>query len=345
MQIETIPFGKMPDGREVSIFRMTNETGAVTEITNYGARIVRIQVPDKDGALTSVIKGFDTLEGYLSDTCYLGAVCGRYANRIAKGVFIADGEEYLLTANNGENSLHGGPMGFHAQVWDAVIEGESLVLTYLSKDNEEGFPGNLKVEVVYAWSETNELSLEISANTDKATPVNITNHAYFNLNGEGDVLNHNLRINANRYVPILPNAIPNGEIRLIEGTAFDFSTQKTIGKDIDHDEQQLLNGAGYDHCFVLNKEEFGDLVLAAEASAPESGIALRIFTTLPGLQFYSGNFLSSEVPGLEGVLYEKRQAFCLEPEFFPDSPNQSGFPCCILRPEETFQQTIIFQFY
>jgi len=345
MQIEIKSFGELPDGRAVSLFCMTNESGAVAEITNYGGRIVRILVPDKNGDLISVVKGYDTLEGYLADTCYLGATCGRFANRISKAKIIVDGEDCLLEANNGENSLHGGRMGFHVQLWDATIEGESLVLNYLSKDGEEGFPGNLKVELVYSWSETNELSLEITAKTDKTTPVNITNHAYFNLNGEGDILDHDLRINATRFLPILSDSIPSGEIRFVKDTAFDFSSSKTIGKDMERSEEQLVNGTGYDHCFVLNKEEFGDLVLATEAFAPQSGITLRLYTTMPGVQFYSGNYLNSTIPGADGQLFKRRQAFCLEPEFFPDSPSQSGFPSCLLKPEDVFQQTIIYQFY
>jgi len=296
--------------------------------------------------LTSVIKGYDNFGGYLADGGnYLGATCGRYANRIAKAKFIAGGEEFTLAANNGDNSLHGGIEGFHIQLWDARIEGEYVIMNYLSKDKEEGFPGDLSVEVVFSWSETCELSMLITASTTKSTPVNITNHAYFNLNGEGDILGHKMCINGNRYIPIHPDAIPTGEILFVKNTAFDFSAQKIIGKDIESGEEQLLNGSGYDHCFVLNKDEFGDLVLAADAFAPQSGIGLRVYTTMPGVQFYTGNFLNSDVPSHEGKLLSKRQAFCLEPEFFPDSPNQSGFPNCLLQPGETYQHTIIFQFY
>lgn len=344
--IERIPFGNLPDGREVSLFRFTSESGSVAEITNYGGRLVRIMVPDKNEKLVSVIKGYDNLEGFLLDGGnYLGATCGRFANRIAKAKFIADGEECTLAANNGENSLHGGIEGFHIKLWDASIEGETVIMKYVSKDNEEGFPGELSVEVMFTWSETCELSMLVTANTTKSCPVNITNHAYFNLNGGGDILGHEMKLNANRFIPVHSDAIPTGEIKFIKNTAFDFTDAKPIGKDINSNDEQILNGNGYDHCFVINKEEFGDLVLGADVYSPETGIGLRVYTTMPGIQFYSGNYLTSQVPGLEGELYSQRQAFCLEPEYFPDSPNQSGFPNCILRPEQTYQETMIFQFY
>lgn len=345
-KIEKIPFGKLADGREASLFRFTNEVGATAEITNYGGRLVRIVVPNEDNEMFSVIKGYDNLEGYLQDGGnYLGATCGRYANRIAKGKFIAGGEEYTLAANNGDNSLHGGINAFHIQLWDARIEGEYVIMKYVAADMEEGFPGELTTEVTFSWSETCELSMLVTANTTKCTPINITNHAYFNLNGKGDILGHDMKINANRYIPIVADAIPTGEIRFVKGTAFDFSEPKAIGKDINSGEEQLLNGNGYDHCFVINKDEFGDLALAADVYSSESKVGLRVYTTMPGVQFYSGNYLNSVVPGLEGELYSFRQAFCLEPEYFPDSPNQSGFPNCVLKPGETFQDTMIFQFY
>lgn len=343
--IEKQPFGNLPDGRPVFLFRFTNEGGAIADITNYGGRLVRILVPDKEGKLTSVIKGYETLEGFLKDGGnYLGAICGRYANRIAKAAFVAEGQTYTLAVNNGPNSLHGGIQGFHIQCWDYTIEDEALVLKYVSKDMEEGFPGKLEVEVRYTWSETCELSMQITANTDKLTPVNITNHAYFNLSGKGDILDHTMRLNAKRYVPVHDDAIPTGEIRFVKGTPFDFTEAKPIGKDIEQDDVQLKNGSGYDHCFVIEKEAFGDLALAAEATAPDTGITLKVFTTMPGVQFYSGNFLGSEYPGLEGKPYSRRQAFCLEPEFFPDSPNQSGFPNCMVKGGEAFEETLIFQF-
>lgn len=345
IKIEKRNFGFLPDGTGADSYIMTNESGAYAEITTWGARLVRVMVPDQYGKLTSVVKGYSNLEDFQTDDGYLGATCGRFANRIAKGKFIADGEEYYLACNNGDNALHGGPTGFHVRIWDARIEGETLILSYFSKDGEEGYPGNFKVEVEFSWSETNELSMEVIASCDKVTPVNITNHAYFNLNGEGDILEHNLRINANRFIPIKPDAIPTGEIRLVQGTAFDFIEAKPIGKDIDSAEEQILNGCGYDHCFVINKAEFGDLALAADAFSQKTGIGLRVYTTMPGVQFYSGNYLNGAVPGHEGTIYTKRQAFCLEPEYFPDSPNQCGFPYSLLKPGTHFRETMIFQFY
>lgn len=345
-QIEKIPFGELPGGSKASLFRFTNDSGALAEITDYGGRLVRILVPDKNENLVSVIKGYDNIQGYLQDGGnYLGATCGRFANRISKARFVAGGEEFKLFANDGENSLHGGVKGFHVQLWDSRIEGEYVIMKYISRDNEEGFPGNFAIEVTFSWSETCELSIQIIANTTKCTPVNITNHAYFNLDGEGDILEHKLQINGNRYLPIHSDAIPTGEIRFVHGTAFDFSEPKAIGQDICNEEEQLLNGNGYDHCFVINKDEFGDLVKAADAFSPKTGIGLSVYTTMPGVQFYSGNYLKSDVPAHDGNLLAKRQAFCLEPEFFPDSPNQSGFPNCVLSPEDTFEETIIFQFY
>lgn len=338
-------FGRTSAGEDVFLFSLKNTYGAVAEITNYGGRIVRISVPDKNGALTSVVKGYSTLEGYNMDTEYLGAVCGRFANRIAGGQFYIDGKEYSLKKNNGENSLHGGPGGFHRCVWDYEINGDNLVLKYKAVDGEEGFPGNFDVKVTYSWTDECELKLDIDAKTDKKTPVNITNHSYFNLDGEGDILNHMVKINAHKYIPIFSDAIPTGEISLVKDTPFDFTEYKKVGRDIGEMFDQLINGNGYDHCFVLDKKEFGEMVEAVDAFSENSGIGLKVFTSLPGIQFYSGNYLNSKLPGHEGYLYEKRQAFCFEPEFFPDSPNQNGFPCCLLAPGESFKHKIIFGFY
>jgi len=347
LNIEQLPFGQMPDGSQVTLFRLTNEAGAVAEISSYGATLVGVIIPDKNGKMTRVVKGFPSVEGYLADLeigTYLGATCGRYANRINKGRFTLDGEDYQLACNNGENHLHGGPTGYHSKNWAFEVEEDSVVFSLTSKDGEEGFPGNLKMQVRYAWSITNELSIHYSAVCDKNTPLNLTSHAYFNLAGEGDILGHEMKIHADKFVPIHADAIPTGEIRLVKGGAFDFSEFKAIGQDINADDEQLKNGCGYDHCFVINKKEYGDLALAVEVKAPSTGCCLNVWTSLPGVQFYSGNYLRSEVPSCDGKPLEYRGAFCLEPEFFPDSPNQSGFPNCILPAGEEFDQTIIYQF-
>lgn len=347
LKIEKIPFGKMPDGRTVFKFRMTNEAGAVAEVCNYGACLVNVEVPDRNNKPVSVVKGFPSLEAYLADRgigTYLGATCGRYANRIAKAKFVLEGREYTLAANNAENSLHGGIEGFHTKYWDYEIDEEYVHFSSESADGEEGFPGKLKLKTSYGWSATNELSILYSATTDKATPLNMTSHTYFNLAGEGDILNHRMKIHADRYIPIHPDAIPTGEICLVKGSAFDFSHYKAIGLDIEKQETQLINGAGYDHCFVINKEEFGSLALAVEVYAPETGCALKVWTSKPGVQFYSGNYLRSDLPALDGKPLDYREAFCLEPEFFPDSPNQSGFPDCILQAGQDYNHSTIFQF-
>lgn len=347
LKIEKLPFGKMPDGTDVFLFRMTNEAGAIAEVSTYGATLVSVQIPDKTGKLIRVVKGFPSVDGYLADAefgTYLGGSCGRYANRIAKGKFTLEGEDYTLATNNGENHLHGGTKGFNTKNWQVETDEESVQFSSFSKDGEEGYPGNLDIKVIYGWSATNELSINYVAKCDKATPLNMTSHAYFNLAGKGDILGHQMKIHANRYVPIYPDAIPTGEIRFVKGTAFDFESFKAIGKEIQSQDEQLLNGNGYDHCFVINKEEFGALALAVEVYSPESGCGLNVWTSLPGIQFYSGNYLKSVVPASDGKPLAYREAFCLEPEFFPDSPNQSGFPNCILPAGETFAQTIIYQF-
>lgn len=348
LKIEKIPFGSMPDGRTVYKFRMTNESGAVAEVCNYGATLVNVKVPDKTNKLVSVVKGFPSVNGYLADRTfgtYLGATCGRYANRIAKARFVLEGREYILAANNGDNSLHGGIEAFHTKYWDFEVDEEYVHFSCESQEGEEGFPGKLKVRTSYGWSATNELSILYSATTDKATPLNLTSHAYFNLAGGGNILTHRMKFHADRFIPILPDAIPTGEIRLVKDTAFDFSEFKAIGKDIDKQESQLINGAGYDHCFVINKEEYGSLALAVEVFAPETGCGLKVWTSKPGIQFYSGNYLRSELPASDGKPLAYREAFCLEPEFFPDSPNQSGFPDCILQAGQTYNHSTIFQFY
>ena len=347
LKIEKLPFGKMPDGEDVLLLRLTNECGAIALVTTYGATLAGVLVPDREGKLVQVVKGFPSVEGYLADLnigTYLGASCGRYANRIAKGKFVLDGEEYTLATNNGENHLHGGNQGFNTKNWKYETDEESVTFHYFSKDGEEGYPGNLKVSVRYGWSATNELSIHYSGVCDKNTPLNMTSHAYFNLAGQGTALDNEMKIHASRFIPIHPDAIPTGEIRFVKDTAFDFGRFKKIGRDIDKKEEQLVNGCGYDHCFVIDKQEADDLALAVEAKSRKTGCTLAVWTTLPGVQFYSGNYLRSEVPSCDGKPLGYREAFCLEPEFFPHSPNQSIFPSCILKAGEEFDQTIIYQF-
>lgn len=347
LKIEQLPFGNMPDGRPVFLFRLINECGAIAEISNYGATLISVQVPDKNGCLKRVVKGFPSVEAYLADReigTYLGASVGRYANRIAKGKFTLNDEEYVLPVNNGENSLHGGVESFHTKCWEYALDEEYVHFTYHSKDGEEGYPGNLDVKISYGWSATNELSILYRALGDKDCPVNLTSHAYFNLAGQGDILNHRLKIHADKYIPIYPDAIPTGEIRMVKGTPFDFSDYKAVGAEINSDNEQLQAGKGYDHCFVINKKEFGDLALAVEVYAPETSLGLKVWTSLPGIQFYSGNYLRSDLPSLDGTPLAYRQAFCLEPEYFPDSPNQSGFPDCILKAGQEYSQDLIYQF-
>ena len=347
LKIEKLPFGQLPDGQEVVLFRLTNENGSVAEVCSYGATLVGVVIPDREGRPVRVVKGFPSVEGYLADRgigTYLGASCGRYANRIAKGRFVLNGEEYLLAANNGENHLHGGNEGFNTKNWKYAVDPEGVEFSYFSPDGEEGYPGNLEVKVRYGWSATNELSIHYYAKSDKDTPVNLTSHAYFNLSGQGTILDQELCIHASKFVPIHPDAIPTGEIRFVKGTALDFAEPKAIGRDIESDDEQLKAGCGYDHCFVIDKEEYGDLALAVEMSSPATGCCLNVWTDAPGIQFYSGNYLRSEVPSCDGKPLGYREACCFEPEFFPDSPNQAGFPDCILRAGEEYDQTLIYQF-
>ena len=292
--------------------------------------------------------GYDDLQGYEKDSSFLGAIVGRYGNRIAKGRFTLDGQTYTLATNNNGNHLHGGLRGFDKVVWTgqgSVIAGAAqLRLNYLSKDQEEGYPGNLSVSVTYTWTNRNELKIDYSATTDKATVLNLTNHAYFNLAGagNGDILKHDLRINALRFTPTDETSIPLGELRSVKGTPLDFTTATPIGARIEDKYEQIVSGSGYDHNFVLNKPA-GKLGLAAEVYESTSGRVLRLYTTEPGVQFYSGNFLSGAT-GKQGLVYPRRSAFCLETQHFPDSPNKPKFPTTVLRPTGRYTQTTIYQF-
>ena len=341
-------FGKTADGKSVDIYTLTNKSGAKVKILTYGARVVSIEVPDANGTIGDVALGYDDIAAYEKDQSYLGAIVGRYGNRIAKGKFTLDGKTYTLATNNNGNHLHGGLKGFDKVVWTgkgSVVAGVPRVtLTYLSKDKEEGYPGNLWVTVTYSWTDRNELKIQYSAKGDKATVLNLTNHAYFNLAGAGvgDILNHQMRINALRFTPTDDTSIPTGELRNVKGTPLDFTTTTPIGARIEDKYEQLISGSGYDHNFVLNKPA-GTFGLAAEVFEAGSGRVLRVLTTEPGVQFYSGNFLSGAT-GKRGQTYPRRSGFCLETQHYPDSPNKPKFPTTVLRPGGRYTQTTIYQF-
>ncbi len=342
-------FGKTADGQPIDLYTLTNRNGVEIGIMNRGATIVSIRVPDRSGKLGDVALGFDSLDGYLKGTAFFGALVGRYGNRIAKGRFKLDGVEYKLAVNNGENHLHGGLQGFDKVVWNArdVSEGPlpRLELTYLSKDGEEGYPGNLSVVVVYSLTDANELRIDYSATTDKDTVVNLTNHTYFNLAGagEGDILGHELTLYADRFTPVDKGLIPTGELRSVEGTPFDFRKPTPIGARIDAKDQQIQFGGGYDHNFVLNSGG-GSLALAARVDEPKTGRVLEVLTTEPGIQFYTGNFLDGTLVGKGGKTYPRRSGLCLETQHFPDSPNHPKFPSTELKPGGKYQTTTVFRF-
>jgi len=339
----------MPDGTAVDIYTLTNANGIEAKITNYGGIIVSMKVPDKDGKLEDVVLGYDHLAGYLKKTPYFGCIVGRYCNRIANGKFSLPGVEYILAQNNGENHLHGGMKGFDKVVWDAEKvrhnDDVGLKLTYLSKDGEEGYPGNLSVAVIYTLTNDNALTIDYSAITDKETVVNLTNHSYFNLAdcGQEDILGHEMMINANRFTPIDEGLIPTGEIGNVRGTPLDFTRAMTIGARIDQEDQQLTYGLGYDHNYVLNNSD-GNLTLAARVYEPKTKRVMEVYTKEPGMQFYSGNFLDGSITGKGGVVYQKRHGFCLETQHFPDSPNKPNFPSTALKPGEEYKTTTIYQF-
>jgi aldose 1-epimerase len=314
------------------------------DVTNYGARLVTIVVKDKDGNDTDVVLGFDSIQGYLdSKEAYFSALVGRYANRIANGKFALEGKTYQLSTNNPPNHLHGGPQGFHVQVWDVdAVNDNSITLSYLSKNGEEGFPGNCKVAVNYTVTEKNELVISYEASTDGATIINLTSHPYFNLNGQGNgtIVNHLLQINADNYTPVNGSLIPRG-IETVEGTPFDFRQAKPIGKNINDDDEQLRYGSGYDHNYVLNGKGFRP---AAKVTGDLSGITMEVLTDQPGMQFYSANHLKGENRIKYGKVDGPREAFCLETQHFPDSPNQPQFPSTVLQPGEVFMSKTVYRF-
>jgi aldose 1-epimerase len=344
-------FGKTPDGKGVDLYTLTNAHGMKAKIINYGGIVTELEAPDRDGKMGDVVLGFDNLKSYLAGSPYFGALVGRVANRIAKGRFTLDGKEYKLFVNNGPNALHGGEKGFDKVVWRAEPEetkdGPALKLTYLSPSGEEGYPGNLTVRVTYTLTNDNELRIDYTATTDKATPLNLTNHSYFNLGGpgSGDILGHEVMIAADKYTPVDGTMIPTGEIKPVKGTPLDFTKPTTIGARIDelkHDEA-TANPGGYDHNYVLrgdNKER----ALVASVHEPKTGRTMEVYTTEPGLQFYTGNFLDGKLKGKNGVVYKKRQAFCMEADHFPDSVNHPDFPTTILEPGKTYAQTTVYKF-
>lgn len=336
-------FGKMPDGTAVRIYTLTNKKGAEARITTYGGRLVSLRMPDRQGASGDIVLGFDSVDGYIENPGpFFGALIGRYANRIGGARFTLGGVEYRLNKNDGDNSLHGGAHGFDKAVWTArELSGGGIELTYISKNGEEGYPGNLKAVVTYRLSNANELRIDYRATTDRTTVVNLTNHTYFNLKGGGDVMGHLLTLNADRFTPVDAGLIPTGEIRGVSGTPFDFRQPTSIGARIGQDDEQLKLGKGYDHNWVLNGT---GLRLAARVEEPSTGRVLEVITTEPGIQFYSGNFLDGTIHGKGGRVYGRRSGFCLETQHFPDSPNKPGFPSTVLKPGSEFRSTTIFKF-
>lgn len=344
-------FGETDDGTAVDRYTLRNSNGMTAQITDYGGIVTSLTAPDRNGRFEDVVLGFDSLDKYLSGHPYFGAIVGRYANRIAGGAFVLDGATYTLATNNGPNHLHGGVRGFDKRVWEVLEEGVGqegpyLQLYYLSEDGEEGYPGNLSVTVTYTLTEENALRIDYRATTDETTILNLTNHSYFNLagEGEGDILDHRLMINADEFTPVDSTLIPTGELRGVEGTPMDFTESTPIGARIERDYQQLQFGGGYDHNYVLNEAGQDEMSLAARVHEPSSGRVMEVRTTQPGVQLYTGNFLDGSLIGKSGSAYEHRSGFCLETQHFPDSPHHDNFPPVTLNPDQTYHQTTSYRF-
>jgi aldose 1-epimerase len=347
--VQRQPFGTA-NGQSVEMFTLKNKNGVEVRAITYGGIITSLKTPDRTGALGDIVLGFTSIDGYLAGHPYFGAIIGRYGNRIGKGRFTIDGQEYTLATNNGPNHLHGGVKGFDKVVWQAEVmpsePGRSgVAFNYTSADGEEGYPGRLVVEVVYWLNDNNELTVEYLARSSKPTHVNLTQHSYFNLAGEGtgDILGHELAINADRYTPVDATLIPTGELAPVEGTPFDFRTSTAIGARIDADHPQIKHGPGYDHNWVLNRTGPG-LARAAFVFEPKSGRTLEISTTEPGTQFYAGNFLDGKLIGKSGQAYGRRSGFCLETQHFPDTPNKPSFPATLVKAGEEYKTTTVFKF-
>ena len=342
-------FGKTPDGQPIDLYTLTNSHGMQATITNYGGTVVSLLTPDRAGHMDDVVLGFDRLDGYLQPEPFFGAIIGRYGNRIGHAMFKLGDKEYRLAKNDGDNTLHGGTQGFDKRVWTALDlskVGLALELKYTSKDGEEGFPGNLSVTVIYMLTETNELWIEYSAATDRTTVVNLTNHSYFNLAGQGngEILKHQITINADRFTPVDAGLIPTGELQKVEGTPFDLRQATEIGAHINDDNEQLKLGKGYDHNFVLNRRSGDALTLAARVTEPGSGRVMEVLTSEPGVQFYTGNFLDGTLHGKGGKVYGRRYGLCLETQHFPDSPNKPAFPTTELKPGQKYTSTTVYRF-
>ena len=342
-------FQKIVDGKQVDLFFLRNANGCEVAVTNYGGSLVAIIVPDREGKMANVIQGHDCIDDCInSPEPFLSTLVGRYGNRICRGKFHLNGKEYNLSINNGPNHLHGGPTGFHARVWDAEqIGNQVLVLRYVSAYYEEGFPGELKMTVRYTWTDDNELIIDYRGTTNKKTIVNMTSHGFFSLQGIANptpsALDQIVEINADFFVPIDENSIPTGEILRVKGTPFDFTTPKPVGQDIAADDAQTKNGTGYDHCYVLNKSEVGELTFAARVTDPNSGRTMEVYTTEPGVQFYSDNWADG-YKGQHGATFGKHSGLCFEAQHFPDSPNKPHFPSVVLRPGEVYTQKTIYRF-
>lgn len=346
--ISKLPFGSTPDGHSVDIYTLRNKNGIEARIMTYGGILVSLKTPDRSGRFDDVTLGYDALDGYLKRNPYFGALVGRYGNRIANGKFSLDGQVYsLATNNNGKNHIHGGVKGFDKVVWTGeagnTAEGPALRLNYLSRNGEEGYPGNLAVTAVYTLTDQNGVRLDYTATTDKDTICNLTHHSYFNLRGSGDVLDYLVQINADRFTPINSTLIPTGELQPVEGTPFDFRKPTPIGARINDDNEQLRFANGYDHNWVFDKPA-GQLGLAAIVRDQKSGRRMDVLTTEPGMQFYTGNFLDGTIHGKRGETYQKRHGLCMEPQHFPDSPNHPNFPSVVLKPGQVYKNTIIYQF-
>lgn len=340
------PFGQTPNNEAVTLYTLKNSKGMEVQIMNYGAIITKIMVPDKNKVIEDVVLGFDSVADYIKDSPYFGAVVGRYGNRIAGGKFNLDGKNYSLAAQNNGQHLHGGLKGFDKKVWKTLSQKPgSLTLSYLSKDGEEGFPGNLEVQVTYTLTEDNAIAMDYTAKTDHATVLNICNHSYFNLTGnvKRDVLDHTIQLNAPFFIPVDKVLIPTGEVKSVKGGPFDFTSPKKIGLEINAADEQIAFGGGYDHCYAFDKAP-GAYAKIAHVEEPVSGRVMEVFTTEPGVQFYTGNNLDGHLIGKYGAKYNKRTGFCLETQHYPDSPNKPNFPSTVLRPGETYTSKTVYQF-